>query len=80
MATTITTSSTVNITVVDDQMNETVFKINGTAAGGLSLARIRAIYAPMINGEYLYSRQGYKVTAVARASKVETAITKEDLE
>jgi len=79
MASQITTSRTLDVTIIDDQMNESTFKLNGTPIQNLSLSAVRAVYAPMISGEYLYSRQGYKVTNVVKAASVIITTEKEEL-
>lgn len=79
MAAKITTSRTLDITVVDDQMNESIFKLDGGATQGTTLADIRNVYAPMISAGYLYSSRGYAITAVAKAVDVQTVITKTEM-
>lgn len=78
MASQITTSRTLDITTIDDQMNETTYKLNGRAIDGLTLAQVRAVYAPMISAGYLYSSRGYVVTNVVKAAtRIVTTETEE---
>ena len=76
----VTTSKTLDITIIDDQMNEFTFKLNGGAVEGTSLSGIRAVYQPMITSGYLYSSKGYPITAVAKAVSVVTVTTKTEME
>ena len=73
---TITSSKTLDITVIDDQMNESTFRLDTGAVEGLSMAAIREVYAPMITGNYLFSSKGSPITAVARAVSSEIITTK----
>ena len=67
------------VTTVDDQNNETIFKLEDPK-DNLTLASVRSAYADIIAAGYLYSKQGYEVKAVARAARVETTIERSEFE
>lgn len=72
-------SSTLDITVMDDQMYEYVYKINNPKEN-LTLAEVREVYAPVITANLLYSKNGNLVNAVARAKTTNIVTTTTDLE
>ena len=71
-----TTTSTVDITLVDSSNYETVYKINNPM-DELTLTEIRNAYSAIIAAGLLYSRYGNPITSVARA--VITLTTKETI-
>lgn len=78
MATITTTSATLDITLLDDESYEFVFKINNPKTdGSVTLSGIRAIYQPLLSAEALYSKKGNAFSSVARAmiTQVETRRT-----
>lgn len=80
MADYVKSSVVLEVTTVDDQNNETVFKLDNPRSSGITLAVIRAAYANIISAGYLYSKQGYQVKSVARAAIVETTIERNELD
>lgn len=80
MATTTSTSSTLDIVLVDSQNYDSTFKINNPI-NSPTMAQIQEAYAYVIGTghQYLYSRQGNPFTTIARASKTQTTVVKTDV-
>lgn len=79
MASYVKNTSVLEVTTVDDQNNETTFKLEDPKSN-VTLAGIRTAYNDIITAGYLYSKQGYQIRSVARAAVVETTIDREELE
>lgn len=79
MAATTQVTRTVDITLTDSQGYDTTYKINNPVSN-LTIQQVRAVYAPVISSEYLYSKAGYPYTQVTRAIVNEVTTVKEALE
>lgn len=73
------TTSTLDITLVDDSMYEYVYKINNPK-DGVTLSEVRAAYTDVITAGLLYSKNANPITAVARAATVQIRTTTTELE
>jgi len=73
------TTSTLDITLVDDSMYEYVYKINNPK-DGVTLSEVRAAYTDVITAGLLYSKNASPITAVARAATVQIRTTTTELE
>lgn len=79
MAAYVKESSTVNITLVDAEYQETVFKIDEPREN-LTLAECKNAFSTAIAQELLYTRDGVLFTDVSKASIVTTRVVEADLE
>lgn len=73
------TTSTLDITLVDDSMYEYVYKINNPK-DGVTLSEVRTAYTDVITAGLLYSKNASPITAVARAATVQIRTTTTELE
>lgn len=86
MATILYESSTVDITLMNDEMGETTFKINNPA-DNLTLAQIREYYSTVIPGsidgttpQLLFDKNNRPFKVVAKAVVTQTQTYKTELE
>lgn len=79
MASYIKESSTVNITVVDSDYQETIFKIDEPRED-VTLQECKNAFANVLAQQLLFTRDGLPFTEVSRASLVVTRIVTSDLE
>lgn len=91
MASITTTSSTVDITLINSEMGETVFKINNPVSG-LTLSKIRDVYKNMLGNSdnpaqaasaensHLFDRNGKPLVLATKAVRVQTTTTATEVE
>lgn len=72
---TVTTTNTLDITVVDSGNYETTFKINNPKTSVTSVEQVRTAFATAINGGWWISRFGQPMANIARVSKTVTEKT-----
>lgn len=90
MATSSQTTSTVNVTLVDSTMGETVYKINNPLSE-ITLAAIREVYKDILgnasnvsipgspSNSHLFKARDLPFVFVSKAAKVETTVTTTDV-
>lgn len=92
MSSTVKTSSTLDITLLNSEMSESVFKINNPNNNEFTLADIRAAYSVMLGQEegqeslpssaansHLFDKSGKAYIFVSSAKKTVTTTTSADI-
>ena len=75
-----TTSSVLEITAIDSQNYDIVYKIdNARLSPAITMASIHAAYDEIMNAGLLYSKYDNPITTIARAQIITTTIEKTDV-